>query len=759
MPKTIGIDLGTTNSVVAFKDATVRVVSTGPNNDDLCRSCVALDPSGSFVVGNAPYKNWKRYAPNIVVSVKRLMGASISDAQVQKMKVSKDMYPYGISKLSGGTEDSIAVIMKGTEYTPEQISAEILRQLKNDASVKLGDEITHAVITVPAYFNEKQKSATRKAAELAGLKVQRLLAEPTAAAISYGADKMAADDDKIFLVYDFGGGTFDLSILVASGGNFIESGTGGDRWLGGDDIDRILSEYVIAEANKVNNVDIHKLVNDLPEKKRFSFQGTFKDDIESAKKTLSQTESTTVYVAGYLETEDGDEVDIEVSITREKFESLIRPLVQRTLDLIDELLVKTAYPIDTIDNILLVGGSSCIPLVRQMLTDKYGKEKVLSSEKPMLAIAEGAAILSTSMGTESGCPNCGKTIPDGSDECPYCHMTTAGTTPAEFKEGSVQVSFTTKHKYFIEIADDADNKDYELIIGDNEVLPNEVSKKFFTLVENQKIVSVKIFNDVENNAKELTGIGFFTIQENLPVHSEIQFRFYLTEDETMSVNVKIASTGRTIDVVLGRGNFDAHCLDSIQQSFDEVMNDPGINDEKKSEFVEKLQKTIDTISVGNFNAGSTKWQELESSVNTATTVAKTKEEGDSVFVIITKILLDNFGRFIREDDKSAMRRELTNYENSTSPMAKNVIAGKLEELSDNYGLFIDGFLLNISGHDDSDPIRANKALVAFNQFMAALNEGNVNKARDILSANHSLIGTTGLGSGPGWSTGIGSSNG
>lgn len=222
MGKTIGIDLGTTNSVVAFKDVSTRVLATGPNNEDLCRSCVAMDKStGNFTVGNAPYKNWRRYAPNIVVSVKRLMGASITDTQVQNMKADKDMYPYGISKMSGGTDDFVVVIMNGQEYTPEEISAKILKQLKDDASVRLNDEVTHAVITVPAYFNEKQKSATRRAAELAGLKVQRLLAEPTAAAISYGADKLSADEDKIFLVYDFGGGTFDLSILVASGGNFI----------------------------------------------------------------------------------------------------------------------------------------------------------------------------------------------------------------------------------------------------------------------------------------------------------------------------------------------------------------------------------------------------------------------------------------------------------------------------------------------------------------------------------------------------------
>lgn len=754
MGKTIGIDLGTTNSVVAFKDATVRVISTGPNNEDLCRSCVGMDSSGSFVIGNAPYKNWKRYAPNIVVSVKRLMGASISDPQVQRMKADKDMYPYGISKLSGGTENSVSVIMRGSEFTPEQISAEILKQLKNDASVKLGDEVTHAVITVPAYFNEKQKTATRKAAELAGLKVQRLLAEPTAAAISYGADKMASDEDKIFLVYDFGGGTFDLSILVASGGNFIESGTGGDRWLGGDDIDRIVSEYVLTEAGKANGgIDIHEIIEQLPEKKKYAFQGEFKSEVESAKKALSQSESATVSVFDYLETEDGDPIDIEVSITRTAFESMIRPLVQRTLDLIDELLEKTQYPIDTIDNILLVGGSSCIPLVRTMLSEKYGSSKILSSEKPMLAIAEGAAILSHSMGTEAECPSCGQPIPAGASECPHCHASTEAVVATDAAEEGVQVSFTTKHKYFIEVADDADNKDYELIIGDNEVLPNEVSKKYFTLVENQKIISIKVFSDAENNAKQLQGIGFLSIQENLPVHSELQFTFRLTEDETMSVRVKVVATGKTADIVISRGSLDEHCLVSMQKTFDDIMNSSNISDVKKSEFVDKLQKTIETISVGAPNAESTKWQEMESSVQTAATSAKSKEEGDSVYVIIAKILLDNFGRFIREEDKSAMRRELTNYETASSSIAKNDIAAKLEELTDHYGLFVSAFLLNIAGHDDSDPVKANKALVAFNSFMAALNEGNVSKAREILSANENLIASTTLG--PSTTTSIG----
>lgn len=740
MGKSIGIDLGTTNSVVAFKDTTVRVIATGPNNEDLCRSCVAIDKSGSFLVGNTPYKNWRRYAPNIVVSAKRLMGAAISDPQVQKMKADKDMYPYGIAKMSGGTEESVVVIMNGKEYTPEEISAEILRQLKNDASVKLGDEVTHAVITVPAYFNEKQKSATRKAAELAGLKVQRLLAEPTAAAISYGADKMAADEDKIFLVYDFGGGTFDLSILVASGGNFIESGTGGDRWLGGDDIDRLISEYVITEAGKANNVDLHEILENLPDRNKYAFQGEFKNEVESAKKALSQSQSATISVFDQIEDEDGNPIDIEVTLTREKFESMIRPLVQRSLDLIDELLEKTAYPIDTIDNILLVGGSSCIPLVRKMLCDKYGKDKILSSEKPMLAIAEGAAILSHSLGTEVECPHCGKLIPAGTAECPHCHETFEAKQQVSVEEGGVQVSHTTKHKSFIQVSDDADNIQYERIIDENTPLPCEENRKFYTLVENQKIVGVQLFSDAENDQKEKQGTGFFTITENLPIHSELQFTFSINEDETMKVRVRVPATGKTTNVVLSRGALDTHCLESIAPMFDLVMNDPSISEPKKAEFIEKLQKVIDTISTCNYSPENSKWQELEDSLKSASQVAMTKEEGEPVEMIIAEIQLENFGRFIKEEDKTAMRREIDRIKKSSSPVEKNEAVNNLGELTDKYGLFTHGFLLNIAGHDPQDPVRANKALVAFNQFMAALNEGNVQRARDILDANEHLIG-------------------
>ena len=153
MGKAIGIDLGTTNSVVAFKDTAVKVIQTGANNEDLCRSCVALDKSGQFLVGNSVYKNWKRYSPNIVVSVKRLMGTAFSDSQVQKMRADSKAYPFGIKKPLGGTSEAVSIVLRGKEYSPEFISGEILKSLKRDAATKLGD-VTHAVITVPAYFTE-----------------------------------------------------------------------------------------------------------------------------------------------------------------------------------------------------------------------------------------------------------------------------------------------------------------------------------------------------------------------------------------------------------------------------------------------------------------------------------------------------------------------------------------------------------------------------------------------------------------------------
>lgn len=742
MAKAIGIDLGTTNSVVAFKDTSVRTITTGPDNQELCRSCVAFDKKTSeFVVGNSAYKLWKKYAPNIVVSVKRLMGASITDEQVQKMKAQKSLYPYGIDKLAGGTDESVAVILNGKQYTPEQISAQILRQLKEDASVKLG-EITHAVITVPAYFNEKQKTATRKAAELAGLKVQRLLAEPTAAAISYGVDKMGKDEEKVFLVYDFGGGTFDLSILVASGGNFIESGTGGDRWLGGDDIDKALMNHVFEQINKENDVNVQTLIDALDDRKRFAFQGELKEQIEGAKKQLSNSKAASIEIFGGLETEDGNIIDIEVSITRDEFENLIRPLIQRTIELIDELLDKTGYPIETIDNILLVGGSSCIPLVKKMLVAKYGEDKILSSEKPMLAIAEGAAILAHALSDEFECPECGKMVPKDNIICPHCGAKIEGSSSEESDvEPPIMVTYTTKHNYYIKL-----ESGNQKIIDANELLPFEINKKFKTTADNQKIVELVILSDAEDGTFEKIASGFFTISDNLPADSSLTFTFLLTESEELSAKVKIDKTGRTTNIVLGRGNKDSRCLSTISDSIHNVLSDSSISDNKKAEYMEKVQESIDVISKNHYKEDATEWQDIENKINLAQNQAQVLDDDHSVNLIIAKILLGTFNRFILSDDEEEMKSLVSKAESSSNPMEKVVSLKKLENLTEKYSLFTTIFMFKIiSMNTSSNPAIAARADKAFNDMMNALNRHDIDIVRDLISNNSSILNSIGGG--------------
>lgn len=738
MAKAIGIDLGTTNSVVAFKDTSVRTITTGPDNAELCRSCVAIDKkTEEFVVGNSPYNSWKKYAPNIVVSAKRLMGAAISDDQVQKMKNQKSLYPYGIDKLAGGTDESVAIILNGKQYTPEQISAQILRQLKEDASVKLG-EITHAVITVPAYFNEKQKTATRKAAELAGLKVQRLLAEPTAAAISYGVDKMEKDEEKVFLVYDFGGGTFDLSILVASGGNFIESGTGGDRWLGGDDIDKALINYVFEHTNKEYNIDVQELIDSLDDRKRFSIQGELKKQIEGAKKQLSNSKAASIEIFGELETEEGEMVDIDVSITRDEFENLIRPLIQRTIVLVDELLDKTGYPIETIDNILLVGGSSCIPLVRKMLVSKYGEDKVLSSEKPMLAIAEGAAILAHALNDEFECPECGKMVTKDCISCPHCGASlTVSEESAE--ESPIIVTYTTKHNYYIKL-----ESGNQKIIEANELLPFEINKKFKTTVDNQKIVELVILSDAEDGTYEKIASGFFTISDNLLSDSNLTFTFSLTESEELSVKVKIDKTGKTTHIVLGRGNKDSKCLGTISDSIQAILNDSSISTSKKADFLSKVQECIDIISKNSYKEDASEWQDIENKITLAQNQALTPEDDEvSINLIIAKILLGTFERFISTEDEETMRSLISKAESPRNPMEKTISLKNLENITEKYSLFTTVFMFKIVSMNETNTSLAARADKAFNEMMNALNRHDIDTVRELISSNSVLLNSTG----------------
>ena len=711
MAKAIGIDLGTTNSVVAFKDTAVRIISTGANNEELCRSCVA-SRNGLFDVGNHVYNQWKRYAPNIVVSVKRLMGGAISDEQVQKMKADKDAYPYGIKQLTGGTEESVAVVLEGREYTPEQISAEILKRLKEDASRKLNDEVTHAVITVPAYFSNKQKAATKKAAELAGLKVLRLLPEPSAAAISYGMDQFGPDEAKTFLVYDFGGGTFDVSILMTANGQFNEMAAGGDRWLGGDDIDRRLTEYIYTQIEVQQGIDLRNILDELPDRERHAFVGHMKKEIENAKKALSINSEATVCSYGDLETEDGDPIDFEIVITRDTFNSMVRPLVSKTIEIIDELLETSAFPIETIDNILLVGGSSCIPLVKEMLSAKYGADTVKSSEKPMLAIAEGAAILAHKLPMTD--------IENDSDD------TILMPQPQEEEI----IYSTAKRAVYLEVRNSAGDKVYEEIIPRSEPLPKDVIRRFHTSYDNQKVMEVKLFTPDENGQYEYLHSGFFTISENLSKGSGVVFTFRFDTDEVVDLSVKPDATGKSTKVSLGRGNFDTACLNELSQSIHSVLNDPNLEVEQKKQFMEYVQTCVDKLNSKRRDDMDPEWKTIRTEIVRSKPIMEVRDV-NTPYLVISQILTEVFGKFIRNSDIVKMKEYCAAYEGSHDP----AVLENLKDVCNEYSLFIHIYLYAILGERSQDPAVANKAKALFNDIMNHLNNSNIQAVRNILDMN------------------------
>ena len=670
MKKAIGIDLGTTNSVVAFKDTEVKILRS-KENEELVRSCVSLIKE-EIVVGKTAYNTGlKRNPENTILSVKRLMGGAWKDKMVQEM-ISNKYYKFGITKLHGGTDDAVAVLLGGKQYTPEQISAKILKKLKRDAEEKLGDEVTHAVITVPAYFSEKQKTATKIAAQLAGLKVQKLLAEPTAAAIAYGVDNLKVGDAKTLLVYDFGGGTFDLAVLNIVDGQYLEAGTTGDRWLGGDDIDKKLQELIFKKVeNEYNISNLKDLIEALPKKKRDLLKAEIRIKAEDAKIQLSSSKNAEIYIPNQLEDENGEIIDIEFDITRQEFEKAIKPFIQKTIDLIDELLKSLGYDIDMIDDILLVGGTSCIPIVKQMLSSKYGIDKILISEKPMLAVAEGAGILSHRLGDEY-------------------------EEPLEITKTVGDISYITNHNYFLEYQTKEGGIGYKKIIEKQTPLPTSKSIVLGTTVNNQKFVKVSIYSDVEGNEKEKMTTSYFTIDVDLPIQSEIVFDIEIDENESFNISAYPKGQKKlSKNIIIGRGQKDSAAFETIEECTNTVLEkvkDWGIQD-KYFEEQNKMIKLAEQI--GKDNPLDKRWAEIDFKIKNAFDVAEKEDieekEGtrDENIIVGAIMLLNEYNTIMRQSDVKILVGLLKDYD-GVDPIEKEEIKGQVDKITNNYS---DLFLL------------------------------------------------------------------
>jgi molecular chaperone DnaK len=371
MAKIIGIDLGTTNSVVAVMEGDQPKVLINAQGSRLTPSVVAFTEKGERLVGQTAKHQQVTNPKNTVFSIKRFVGRRHNEvAQEEKM------VPY---EITGGPDEFVKVKVRGKEYTPEEISAFILQDLKKTAEDYLGEKVTDAVITVPAYFNDAQRQATKNAGEVAGLKVLRVLPEPTAAALAYGLDKKK--NEKI-AVFDLGGGTFDVSILDVGDGVFEVLSINGNTHLGGDDFDEELINYVAEEFRKQEGIDLRKDAMALQR---------LKEACEKAKIELSTTQETTINLP-FITADQSGPKHLQMTITRTKFEQLVEPLVEKTRQPVLDALKDAGLQPEQIDEVVLVGGSTRVPMVQRLVKELFKGKEPNKSVNPDEVVAVGAAI-------------------------------------------------------------------------------------------------------------------------------------------------------------------------------------------------------------------------------------------------------------------------------------------------------------------------------------------------------------------------------
>ncbi|HOQ69186.1 MAG TPA: molecular chaperone DnaK [Anaerolineaceae bacterium] len=372
MGKIIGIDLGTTNSVVAVMSGGEPVVIPSAEGERLIPSVVAVNKNHERIVGRAARNQAIVNPENTIFSIKRLMGRKFSDPEVQRT-ISR--VPYKISAASNG---DIRVTLDGKEYSPPEISAMILSKLKADAEAYLGETVNQAVITVPAYFNDAQRNATKDAGRIAGLEVLRIINEPTASSLAYGLDKKK---NEVIAVYDLGGGTFDISVLDVGEGVFQVRSTNGDTFLGGDDFDLRVMDYLIEEFKKSSGVDVH---NDRQALQRL------KEAAEKAKIELSTVQQTEINLP-YLTADANGPKHLVLTLTRAKLEQLTGDLIQKTMEPIRRALSDASLKANEVNEVVLVGGMIRMPAVQDAVKREFGREPH-KGVNPDEVVAIGAAI-------------------------------------------------------------------------------------------------------------------------------------------------------------------------------------------------------------------------------------------------------------------------------------------------------------------------------------------------------------------------------
>jgi molecular chaperone DnaK len=633
MGKVIGIDLGTTNSCVAVMESTTARVLENSEGARTTPSIVAFTDNGERLVGQPAKRQAVTNPERTFFAIKRLIGRTFNDPMTEK---DKGLVPYKIVKAKNG---DAWVESDGKEYSPSQISAFILQKMKETAESYLGSKVTQAVITVPAYFNDAQRQATKDAGQIAGLEVLRIINEPTAAALAYGLDKKSSGT---IAVYDLGGGTFDVSILEIGDGVFEVKSTNGDTFLGGEDFDMRLVEFLAAEFKKENGIDLKK--------DKLALQ-RLKEAAEKAKIELSSSQQTEINIP-YITADATGPRHLSVKLTRAKFEALVDDLIQRTVEPCKKALADAGLSTSQIDEVVLVGGMTRMPKVQEIVTKFFGKEPH-KGVNPDEVVAIGAAIQ-------------------------------AGVLQGDVRD--VLLLDVTPLSLGIETLGGV----FTRLIERNTTIPTKKSQVFSTAEDGQTAVTIRVFQGEREMAADNKALGQFDLVGIAPAPRgmpQIEVAFDIDANGIVNVSAKDKATNKEHAIrIQASGGLSQ---DDIQKMVKDA-EDHVAEDKKRRALVEARNHAdalIHTTEKSLKDLGDKVPDGDKKNIETAIEDVKTALNGEDVEALEakTKALTESalkLGELLYKEQSAAAEQHASE-EGGSKDHAENVVDAEFHEVDDN----------------------------------------------------------------------------